>query len=163
MTSRAAKLSIHASLLAALAGAGLCCGCACGWERCPTSVQDVYPLGAVNRAHYQVMQTNGQAANFILHLNDFVGTTSELTPAGKDHVLEIAARAHSVPFPIVIERSENNSSPALDEQRRGSIVRVLMDLGIGDASQRTMVAPAYGKGLTGREAEHNAALFESEG
>jgi len=160
MTRAAAKLSIRVGLFATVAGA--CCGCgACGWETCRSSVQDVYPLGAVNRAHYQTMQANGEAADFILHLNDFVGTTSELTPAGKDHVLEIAARGHSVPFPILIERSENNSSPALDEQRRASIVRVLTDLGIADAQQRTLVAPAYGKGLSGREAEREAALLEN--
>jgi hypothetical protein len=160
MTRVATKLSIRVGLFAALAGA--CCGCgACGRETCRSSVQDVYPLGAVNRAHYQAMQANGEAADFILHLNDFVGTTSELTPAGKDHVLEIAARGHSVPFPILIERSENNSSPALDEQRRASIVRVLTDLGIADAQQRTLVAPAYGKGLSGREAERDAELLEN--
>jgi hypothetical protein len=105
------------------------------------------------------MQTNGEAADFIVHQFDFIGATSELSPAGKDHVLEIAARARSVPFPIVIERTENNANPTLDEQRRASIAQVLSDLGIVDARQRTVIAPAYGKGLTGREAEQQAALL----
>jgi hypothetical protein len=131
---------------------GLCGGC--GWyAACQTPVPDVYPLGAVNRAHYETMQANGQASEFILHQNDFVGTTSELSPAGKDHVLEIAARARSMPFPVLIERSENNTSPALDEHRRASIAQVLTDLGIADAQTRTVVAPAYGKGLADREIE----------
>jgi len=148
-----------------LLGAGLClaliaCCEGCGWNaacRSP-SVPDVYPLGAVNRAHYETMEANGQAADFILHQHDFVGSTSELSPAGKDHVLEIAARAHSVPFPIVIERTENNANPTLDEHRRASIVQVLSDLGITDAQQRTVVAPAYSKGLVGHEIETQAAL-----
>jgi hypothetical protein len=160
MTRAATRKSLRVSLGATLIGLG--CGVGgCGWNaacRAP-SVPDVYPLGAVNRAHYQTMQANGEAANFILHLNDFVGSTSELTPAGKDHVLEIAARARSVPFPVVIERSENNASPALDEHRRASIAQVLVDLGVVDAPQRTVVAPAYGKGLTGREAEADTALL----
>jgi hypothetical protein len=131
----------------------LCGGC--GWHaecRSP-SVPDVYPLGAVNRAHYEVMQTNGEAADFIVHQFEFVGSTSELSPAGKDHVLEIAARARSVPFPILIERTDNNANPTLDEHRRASIAQVLLDLGIIDAQQRTIVAPAYGKGLSGGEIE----------
>ncbi len=153
MTRAAARTLIRSSVYSALIG--LCAGCGCGWyATCrEPSVPDVYPLGAINRAHYETMQANGQAADFILHQNDFVGSTSELTPGGKDHVLEIAARARSVPFPVLIERSEYNSAPALDENRRASIVQVLTDLGIADASQRTVVSPAYGKGLSGRDAE----------
>jgi hypothetical protein len=157
MTHAAARMSLCVSL--GLALIGLCGGC--GWNaacRSP-SVPDVYPLGAVNRAHYETMQANGEAADFILHQNDFVGSTSELSPAGKDHVLEIAARARSAPFPVLIERSENNTTPALDEHRRASIAQVLVDLGIADAPQRTIVAPAYGKGLTGREVEADTTLL----
>jgi hypothetical protein len=60
---------------------------------------------------------------------------------------------------VLIERSENNSNPGLDENRRASIAQVLVDLGIADATQRTVVAPAYGKGLTGREAEADSGLM----
>jgi hypothetical protein len=157
MTRAAARKVFRASFCSALIG--LCGGC--GWYAAcrEPSVPDVYPLGAVNRAHYETMQANGQAADFILHQNDFVGSTSELSPGGKDHVLEIAARARSVPFPVLIERSENNSNPGLDENRRASIAQVLVDLGIADATQRTVVAPAYGKGLTGREAEADSGLI----
>lgn len=157
MTRAAVRTSFGVGLC--LAVISLCDGC--GWNaacRSP-SVPDVYPLGAVNRAHYETMRANGQAADFILHQFDFVGSTSELSPAGKDHVLEIAPRARSVPFPILIERTENNANPALDEHRRASIVQVLIDLGIGDAQQRTIVAPAYGTGLSGREAEAGTALL----
>jgi hypothetical protein len=159
MTRAAAQTLLGASFCSALIG--LCCGCA--WNAaCRTpSVPDVYPLGAINRAHYETMQANGQAGDFIMHQCDFVGSTSELSPAGKDHVLEIAARARSVPFPILVERSENNSNPGLDEKRRASIAQVLVDLGIGDATQRTVVAPAYGRGLSGREAEREAAAIDN--
>ena len=159
MTHSVARTLLRMSLCSALIG--LCGGC--GWYaacRAP-AVPDVYPLGAVNRAHYETMQANGQAADFILHQNDFVGSTSELSPAGKDHILEIAARARSVPFPVLIERSEHNSNPGLDENRRASIAQVLIDLGIADATQRTIVAPAYGKGLTGHEAERDASTIEN--
>jgi hypothetical protein len=157
MTRAITRISFRMSLCVAFVG--LCAGCGWHGEYRSPSVPDVYPLGAVNRAHYQTMQANGEAADFILHQFDFVGSTSELAPAGKDHLLEIAARARSVPFPVLIERTENNANPTLDEHRRASIAQVLLDLGIADAPQRTIVAPAYGKGLTGREAEADTALL----
>ncbi len=135
---------------AVVAAAGLWSGCG---HRCSTSVPDAYPLGAVNRAHYQTMETNGEAADFILHRNDFVANTADLSPYGKDHVLEIAARARCVPFPVLVERSEHNASPQLDERRRAAVVQILSDCGLADASQRTFVSPAYGQGLAGQEFE----------
>ena len=133
------------------------CEACCPASRC--DVPDRYPLGSVNRAHYHTMETNAEAADFILHRNEFVRDTAELTPYGKDHVLEIAARARCAPFPILIERSENNATPALDEHRRTLIAQVLMDHGVGDAQQRTIIPPAYGKGLTGREAQCDYSQF----
>jgi len=135
----------------------LCGGC--GWHaRCDcASAPCLYPLGAVNQAHYEAMQANGQAAAFTVHQFEFIGTTSELSSAGKDHLLEIAGRARSVPFPIVIERTDGNSNPTLDEHRRSSVAQVMLDLGIGDAAQRTIVAPVYWKELSSREPEIDAA------
>jgi hypothetical protein len=142
----------RACLLTAMAV--LCCGCDSCWpSRC--GVPDRYPLGSVNRAHYQTMEANAEAADFILHRNEFVGETTELTPYGKDHILEIAARARCAPFPILVERSENNSNPTLDDRRRSTLAQALVGKGVTDAQERTIIAPAYGKGFTGAEAEAN--------
>jgi hypothetical protein len=156
MNQRGDEFLSRACLLAAMAG--LCCGCGWCWpSRC--GVPDRYPLGSVNRAHYQTMEANAEAADFILHRHEFVGETAELTPYGKDHLLEIAARARSAPFPILVERSENNSNPALDNHRRTIIAQALVDDGVGDALERTIVAPAYGKGLTAPEAQADYSQF----
>lgn len=130
-----------------------CCGA--GMHQRSLAIPDTYPLGAVNRAHYHVMQTNAEAADFILHRHEFQDQSAELTPFGKDHIVEIAARARSAPFPVIIERSEHNSDPELDEHRRNLIARVLMDFGVPEADQRTIVAPAYGPGINSREAEYD--------
>ena len=136
-------------------------GCGAGglpvWRN--PSIPDRYPIGSVVRAHYQAMQTNGEAADFILHRNDFVGDTAELTPDGRDRVLEIAARMRSAPFPVVVERSENNSNPQLDAERRQMVAIVLGDLGNSDAEQRTFVSPAYGRGLASVEGESDYYRF----
>jgi hypothetical protein len=145
------QIGFGAALIGLCSGCGWHAGCDCASTPC------LYPLGAVNQAHYEAMQANGRAAAFTVHEFEFIGTSSELSPAGKDHLLEIAGRARTVPFPIVIERSDGNSNPTLDEHRRASVAQVMLDLGIGDAAQRTIVAPAYGKEPIGREAEMDAA------
>lgn len=101
------------------------------------------------------MQTNAEAADFILHRCDFVGSTAQLTPYGRDRVMEIAARMRNAPFPVVIERSSNNADPELDDHRRSIIAQILHDHGMPESSQRVFVAPAYGPGLNSREAERD--------
>jgi hypothetical protein len=134
------KAPARACLLLSLVG--IACGCeSCTPSRC--GVPDRYPLGSVNRAHYQTMEANAEAADFILHRNEFVGETPDLTPYGKDHILEIAARARSAPFPIIVERSEHNATPAVDDRRRAAVSQFLVEHGVNDALERTVVAPAY--------------------
>lgn len=125
-----------------------------GWvHRRSNSIPDVLPLGHTVRSHYQTMETNAEAVDFILNLNDFVGSTATLTPDGKDKILEIGARMRSQPFPVVVERSMNNSDPELDQMRRNVVAQILTDLGNADAQQRTVVATPYGPGYNSMEAE----------
>lgn len=123
------------------------------------AIPDTYPLGSVVRAHYHAMHTNGEASDFIINRHEFVDSSAVLTPDGKDHLLEIAARMRSAPFPVLIERGDNNSDPELDQHRRQIIVQVLTDLGNQDAEQRTIVSPAYAKGINSREAETDYYRF----
>jgi hypothetical protein len=111
------------------------------------SIPDRYPLGSIVREPFHVMQTNGEAVDFVINRLDFVGETTELTPDGKDHIMEIASRMRSAPFPVVIERTENNANPQLDAERRLAVAQVLYEHGNPDADQRTFVSPAYGRGL----------------
>jgi hypothetical protein len=115
------------------------------------AIPDRYPLGSVVREPFHVMQTNAEATDFVLYHNDFIGDTVELTPDGKDHVLEIAARMRSAPFPVLVERTENNANPQLDAERRLAVAQVLYDHGNSDADQRTFVSQAYSRGLNNIE------------
>ncbi|MCA9079889.1 MAG: hypothetical protein KDA58_04990 [Planctomycetaceae bacterium] len=125
-----------------------------GWAcRKSNAIPDTLPLGSTVRAHDQVMQTNAEAFDFILNRHDFVGQTAQLTPEGRDKILEIAARMRSAPFPVIVERTENNADPELDALRRNLVAQVLTDLGNMDAQQRTVVSTSYGPGYTGRRAE----------
>lgn len=119
------------------------------------AIPEQLPLGVINRAHYQAMETNAEAVDFILYDHDFVLNTAELTSDGKDKILEIAARMRSAPFPVIVERSENNSDPELDAYRRNLIAQILTDLGNPDADQRTVVSTAYGPGYNSIEAQRD--------
>ncbi len=131
-----------------------CCARFTGWAcRKPNAVPQTLPLGSTVRAHDQAMQTNAEAADFIFHRHDFVAQTAHLTPDAKDKIVEVAARLRSTPFPVLIERSENNSNPELDALRRKIVAQILFDFGNVDAQQRTIVATPYGPGYTGRRAE----------
>ena len=124
---------------------------------------DMYPLGSVVRSHYHTMATNGEAVDFILTRNEFVGQTARLTPAGRDHLLEIASRMGTQPFPIVVERSENNADAELDSLRRNVISQMLCDLGHPNATQRVFVAPHYGWGRDSRSAAFDYYRFVFRG
>ncbi len=125
-----------------------------GWAmKKSNAIPETLPLGSTVRSHYQVMESNAEASDFILHRHDFVGQTAVLTPDGKDKILEIAARMPSTPFPVVVERSENNSNPELDALRRNLVAQVVTDLGNQDGQQRTVVSTSYGPGYTGTRAE----------
>ena len=131
-------------------------GCS-SWR--PLGIPDRFPLGAVERAHFHTMQTNGEAGDFILYLQDFVGETAELNVAGRDHLNEIAARLQSTPFPVIVERSYNNANPQLDGERRQMVALVLHDLGNLDADQRTFVGPPYGRGQSSIESQVDYMRF----
>ena len=48
-----------------------------GWmHRRSNSIPDVLPLGHTVRSHYQTMETNAEAVDFIVNLNDFMGSTA---------------------------------------------------------------------------------------
>lgn len=109
------------------------------------------------------MQTNAEAADFILYQKDFVAQTAELTPDGKDKILEIAARMRSAPFPVIVERSWNNSDPELDSFRRDFVAMVLADKGNPDANNRVFVSPSYGPGKQSLEAAPEYYMFTYQG
>lgn len=125
------------------------------------AIPDVMPLGSIVRSHWHVMETNAEAADFIMYRCEFVDGSSELTPAGRNHISEIAARMPSTPFPVIVEQSLNNSDPEVDQIRRDLVVRVLTDLGNADAARRTFVSQPYGNGLNSLEAEQDFGRFRS--
>jgi len=132
--------------------------CGLGQSR-SMAVPDVIPLGAISRAHWHTMETNGEASDFVMYRNEFVDGSTEFSPYGRDHIMEIAARMPSTPFPVIVQRSDNNADPELDAARRQLVVQVLTDMGAQDAEQRTIVSQPYNDGINSLEAEQDYARF----
>lgn len=152
MTIRNRSTSMALSLLLIFVSVG-CCGIPSLGSRRSFAIPNTYPLGSTVRDHYHQMEMNGEASDFIIHRHEFVRNTAELNSAGKDHVMEIAARMRSNPFPVLVERSENNSDPELDQLRRNIVTQILTDFGNSDAANRCVVSMPYNKHLNGMEAE----------
>jgi hypothetical protein len=112
-----------------------------------------FPLGAVTDRFWETQQTNAEAADFIFYDHEFAGDTVRLAPAAKRHLEQVALRLEHVPFPVVIEQSEHNARPDLDQARRRAIVEHLARLGVEGAEGRVVIAPAFAEGITAVEAE----------
>ncbi len=161
MTTHNSSLRLALSLVLVLTlGVTGCCWPvpSCGAKR-SFAIPNTYPIGSTVRAHYHTMETNGEAGEFVVHRNEFVNNTAELNCDGKDHVMELAARMGSTPFPVLVERSENNSDPELDQLRRDTITQILCDFGNPDAVSRVVVSTAYNKAQNSQEGEMDYYRF----
>src|SRR5688500_10108618 len=118
-----------------------------------------FPLGQVTDSHWETMQTNAEAADFIFYDHEFRYDTrthvdtAELAPGGKKKLMQVALRLEHVPFPVVIEESQHSNRPDLDEARRQTVIRELNRLGVTGADGRVVLASAFAEGITGVEAE----------
>ena len=123
-----------------------------------------FPLGAVSDVFWETQQTNAEAADFIFYDHEFRGDTAELAPGAKRHLESVAIRLEHVPFPVVIEQSQHNRHPELDRSRRTMIVESLGRMGVSNAEQRVLIAPAFSEGYTSSEgASAYYSLFDQGG
>ena len=122
-----------------------------------------FPLGQVTDAHWETQQTNAEASDFVFYDHEFVGDTERLAPGAKKHLMSVALRLEHVPFPIVIEQTQYNRRPELDQKRRKTIVEQLARIGVENAEKRVVVAGALAAGITSIEAEraYNQSINDS--
>jgi len=160
MKTRWFRISLAATVAAALWTTGC--------HRWETYYQEpsMSPLGTQSDAVWRQQEANAEASDFVVYQHEFQPGSERLNTDGEDHVQQIAARllqGHEAP--VVVERSRMSpredtqyrfpvhTNPELDMNRRDVIVRALMALGIADADERVVVAPAYAPGFRATEAE----------
>ena len=123
------------------------------------------PLGSISDEIWQRQEHNAEASDFVVYQHEFKLNGIRLNWAGEDHVKQIAMRLQSgQDFPVVIERSVTTAredttykypvhpNPELDLRRREVIVQALLAMGVTDADERVVVAPAFAQGFKATEA-----------
>lgn len=141
----------------------------CAHYRCAEALYEppppAAPLGTLSDHHWQIQEANGEASDFVVYQHEFEMNKARLNMAGEDHVKQIAARLHEGRnLPVLVERSMTTArpdtefqypvhpNPELDMLRREVVVRSLTAMGIPDADQRVVVAPALAPGQKATEA-----------
>lgn len=132
-------------------------------------------LGTKNDIINERQEANAEASKYVVYmhefeLNKYINDRNldgiRLNEAGEDHVKRIAHNLRrGASFPVVIERSNTSAwpwtefrypvhdNPQLDFKRRDLVVRALTQMGIPDADQRVVIAPAFAQPYTSGEAE----------
>lgn len=123
------------------------------------------PLGTISDSVWFAQEHRGEASEFVMYGHQFGLRSERLTLDGEDHIKQIANRlSNGSDSPVVVERSMNgisfgrfkypvNPDPELDNLRRGVVVAALVELGIADAEELVVVAPAFATPANGQEAE----------
>lgn len=162
----------HVTRLASTTGLGLAVVMGCSAKN--AVVNAPAPLGAEIDQMMMQQEMNAEAAKFVVYMHEFELNRVDLqgrehgwrlNDDGEDHVKQIAAQIHNgVSYPVVIERNRTSVKPgtdfeypvhldeSLDERRRMVVVASLQRMGIADAEDRVVVAPAFSEGYTGPEA-----------
>lgn len=150
-----------------LAGAGilLIATAGCSGRGHPPLHPAPAPLGALSDPIFNNQVANAARSDFVVYEHEFQGDTEWLNTAGEDHVKQIAYRLLSGQDALVlVERSMSSARPGtrfpypvhpdpdLDRRRREILVRALLAMGVTDADERVVVAPALAPGLTAGEA-----------
>jgi uncharacterized membrane protein YgcG len=150
---------------AAAAGVVACGLLACGCGDNHFVHHSPPPLGSISDSIWQRQEHNAEASDFVVYQHEFKEQATRLNQHGEDHVQQIAQRLLAGQnFPVVIERSDMTArqnteykypvhpNPALDMARRQIVVRALSVMGVGDADERVVVAPATTEGYRANEA-----------
>jgi len=139
------------------------------------------PLGAQLNEINELQAENAEASKYVIYEHECslpsgddyrLADAWRLNEAGEDHVKRIAVNLkRGDGFPVVVERSQISpkvesefhyaihGNEELDLKRRAVVVAALQAMGVEDADDRVVIAPAFAEGLSGAEA--NAAYNRS--
>jgi hypothetical protein len=154
-------------VLALSAATFSCLGCG-SWKELHRQPEP--PLGTISDSIWQKQETNAEASDFVVYQHEFKLNQARLNMAGEDHLKQVAERLLAgQDFQVLVERSmttprENTTykypvhpNPELDMKRREVVVHALTTLGVSDADQRVVVAPAL---TPGYKATESAASYQ---
>ncbi len=130
---------------------GCCANCGRLWcDGCADIPHGAIPQPAgVHTCAWQTTQgTLAEYDDLIIYQYEWHGETTNLGPFGQRHLSILESRLMRDPCSVVVEPSAN---PALDEQRKASLVAFFTERGLPDAEARVSVGYPAAEGLHGQE------------
>jgi uncharacterized membrane protein YgcG len=134
----------------------LATGCHENGYVCPTDRCADIPCGAIPRpagvysCQWQTEQKlRAEQDKYVIYQYEWYAGGKRLGPDGRRHIETIATRLAAVPYPVIVEKSDDS---ALDETRRKYVVETLTLLGATDAERRVILGYSEAEGFDGAEA-----------
>jgi hypothetical protein len=134
-----------------------CGGCSGTWkcfdvDRCATIPSGAIPVPAGTHVH---AWQDGQVASAakdrgVFYQNEFLPKSAELSPSGREHVVEAVQQALYNSLPIVVEQS---SDSALDGARLQAVHATFASAGVVLAPEQIFVAKPAAHGFDGFRAQ----------
>jgi hypothetical protein len=139
-------------LVAALLAAGCHGG---GWVWSTDRCADIpcgaipQPAGVYNCQWQTAQNFRAEQDKFVIYQYEWFEGGDHLGPDGRRHVETIAQRLDSVPYPVIVEKSDDAKE---DEKRRQEVIAKLASLGAPDPERRVILGYSEAEGLAGTEA-----------
>jgi hypothetical protein len=126
-------------------------GCNCPTDRCADITCGAIPRPAgVYSCQWQTEQKlRAEQDKYVIYQCEWYAGGDHLGPDGRRHIETIATQLSGVPYPVIVEKSENAT---LNETRRKSVVAMLTNLGATDAERRVILGYSEAEGFDGAEA-----------
>ncbi|HEV7998613.1 MAG TPA: hypothetical protein VGP63_01960 [Planctomycetaceae bacterium] len=144
------------SMLLALGATALTAGCHQTGYVCPTDRCADIPCGAIPQplgtysCQWQTQQKlRADQDRFVIYQYEWFQGGDHLGPAGRRHIETISQQLSGVPYPVLIEKSEDAT---LNEARKKHVVATLASLGAADTERRVILGYSEAEGLDGTEA-----------
>ncbi|HEV8068133.1 MAG TPA: hypothetical protein VGP76_10375 [Planctomycetaceae bacterium] len=107
------------------------------------------PAGVYSCQWQTEQKLRAEQDKFVIYQYEWFQGRDHLGPAGRRHIEAIAQRLDNVPYPVLIEKSEDTT---LDETRRQFVIATLISLGAAQAERRVILGYSEAEGLDGTEA-----------
>jgi hypothetical protein len=107
------------------------------------------PAGVYSCQWQTEQKLRAEQDKFVIYQYEWFQGGDHLGPAGRRRIEAIAQRLDSVPYPVLIEKSEDTT---LDETRRQFVIATLISLGAAQAERRVILGYSEAEGLDGTEA-----------
>lgn len=132
---------------------GCCLNCGkLGCDQCADIPRGAIPqpLGSHACAWQSAQDALAEKDDFVIYQYEWQGESAELAPFGRRHIAVLKPRLMTQLSSIMVEPSAN---PAIDNQRKGTLVALLTSHGITDAESRVRVGYPTAEGLYGPDSQ----------